>query len=95
MGAISPVIGAECEYKISTQFDDLVEIQVEVFEFKGVKLTFKYTMTDVNTGKIVAVGKTKHCFLNKDNKPIILKKEFPKLAEKLTELAIKKGENTK
>ena len=95
MGAISPVIGVECEYKITTQFDDLVEIQVEVFEFRGVKLTFKYTITDANSGKIVAIGKTKHCFLNKENKPIILKKEFPKLAEKLTEIAIKKGEKTK
>ena len=27
MGAISPVIGVECEYKISTQFDDIVEIK--------------------------------------------------------------------
>ena len=93
MGAISPVIGVECEYKISTQFDDVIEIQVEVFEFKGVKLVFKYTMTDVASGKVVAVGKTKHCFVNRENKPIILKKEFPKLAEKLAELACKKGES--
>ena len=56
MGAISPVSGVECEYKISTQFDDVVEIQVEVFEFKGVKLTFKYTIIDTKTGKVVAVG---------------------------------------
>lgn len=90
MGAISPVIGVECEYKISTTFDDTVEIQVQVFEFKGVKLIFKYTMKDIITGKIVAEGKTKHCFVNKENKPIILKKEFPELAEKLTQLAIKK-----
>ena len=91
MGAISPVIGVECEYKISTQFDDVVEIKVEVLEFRGVKLTFKYTMTDVNSGKIVAVGKTKHCFLNQENKPIILKKEFPELSKKLTELVSKEN----
>ncbi|MBO6233755.1 MAG: acyl-CoA thioesterase [Clostridia bacterium] len=91
MGAISPVIGVECEYKISTQFDDIVEIKVEVLEFRGVKLTFKYTMTDVNSGKIVAVGKTKHCFLNQENKPIILKKEFPELSKKLTELVSKEN----
>ena len=90
LGAVSPVVGVECEYKISTKFDDIVEIQIEVFEFKGVKLVFKYTMTDVETGKIVAIGKTKHCFINTENKPIILKKEFPELAEKLTVLSKEK-----
>ena len=85
-GIISPVIAVECDYKMSTTFGDNIEIQVEIEEFKGVKLVIKYTM--INTNEIVLIGRTKHCFINKDNKPIILKKDFPKFDEKLKSLTI-------
>lgn len=87
-GIISPVIAVECDYKMSTTFGDNIEIQVEIEEFKGVKLVIKYTMKNINTNEIVLIGRTKHCFINKDNKPIILKKDFPKFDEKLKSLTI-------
>ena len=85
-GIISPVIGVECDYKTSTTFDDKVEIEVSVEEFKGVKLILKYTMTNLDTKEIVLIGKTKHCFVDKNNKPIILKKSFPEIDEKLKKI---------
>ena len=85
-GIISPVIGVECNYKISTRFEDYVEIEVKVKEFKGVKLIFEYIMKKVDTEEIVATGLSKHCFVNSGNRPIILKKEFPELDKKLKEL---------
>ena len=86
IGIISPVIYAECNYKIPTTFDDKVEIEIKAEEFKGVKLILKYTMTNVETKEIVLIGKTKHCFVDKNNKPIILKKNFPEIDKKLKEL---------
>lgn len=88
-GIISPVIGIECEYKQTTTFDDEIIIDVKVKEFKGVKLVIEYTMTNAKTGDIVLTGISKHCFLNRDNKPVILKKEFPLFDKKLKELAMK------
>ena len=85
-GIISPVIAVECDYKISTTFGDAIEIEVEIEEFKGVKLIIKYLMRKIETNDIVLVGKTKHCFVNKENKPIILKKEYPEFDKKLKEL---------
>ena len=85
-GIISPVIAVECDYKMTTTFGDSVEIGVEIEEFKGVKLIIKYTMKNANTNEIVLIGRTKHCFVSRDNKPIILKKEFPDLDKKLKEL---------
>lgn len=85
-GIISPVIAVECDYRMSTTFGDNIEIQVEIEEFKGVKLVIKYTMKNANTNEIVLIGRTKHCFLNKDNKPIILKKDFPEFDKRLKEL---------
>lgn len=87
-GIISPVIGVECDYKISTTFDDIVEIKVEVEEFKGVKLIIKYTMFKPDTKEIILTGRTKHCFLDIDNKPIILKKSSPDFDAKLRELVV-------
>ena len=89
-GIISPVIGVECDYKMPTTFDDQVEIKPEVEEFKGAKLIIKYTMKNVKTGELVLIGRTKHCFVNSENKPIILKRSFPELDNKLRELAIEK-----
>lgn len=91
-GIVSPVIGLECEYKTPTKFDELIEIEAKVEEFKGVKLTIKYTMKNIRTGDLVAVGRTKHCFLNSENKPIILKKIFPEFDQTLRELAEKREE---
>ena len=85
-GIISPVIGVECDYKVPTTFDDKIEIDVKVEKFKGVKLILKYTMTNIETKEVVLTGKTKHCFIDKNNKPIVLKKYFPKVDSKLKEL---------
>ena len=87
-GIVSPVIGVECEYKTPTTFDDEVQIKVQVKEFKGVKLVIEYTMTNAKTGDLVLKGKTKHCFVNKEHKPIILKRDFPEFDKKLKEIVL-------
>lgn len=85
-GIISPVIGVEADYKESTTFGDIVEISISVKEFKGVKVVLNYEMKNAKTQNIVLIGKTKHCFVNDESKPIILKKTFPDFDKKLKEL---------
>ncbi len=85
-GIISPVIGVECDYKTATTFDDAVEIDVAVEEYKGVRLILNYTITKADTSELVASGKTKHCFVNAEGRPVILKKTFPALDGVLREL---------
>ena len=86
MGIISPVIGIECDYKASTTFSDEVEIEVKIKEFKGVRLVIEYAMTNLKTEELVANGISKHCFVNTEGKPVILKKSFPEFDKKLKEL---------
>ena len=85
-GIISPVIGIDCDYKMTTTFSDVISIIVSVKEFKGVRLIIEYVMKNVKTGEVVFTGISKHCFTNKEGKPIILKKEFPELDLKFKEL---------
>lgn len=86
MGIISPVIGIECEYKASTTFSDEVDIEVKVKEFKGVRLVIEYIMINTKTKELVANGVSKHCFINTEGKPVILKKSFPEFDQALKEL---------
>ena len=88
-GIVSPVIGVQCNYKTPTTFDDEVEIKARIKEFKGVRLIIEYTMLNAKTGDLVATGETRHCFLNKENKPVVLKKDFPELDKTLKEMIIK------
>lgn len=82
-GIISPVIGIECEYKRSTTFGDELRIHVELIEYKRVKLSVAYTMINVETEEIVFVGKSHHCFLNTEGRPIALSKQYPEYDELL------------
>jgi len=86
-GVISPVIAVNCDYKESTTFNDTVLIDVRVKEFKGVRLTIEYKMINAKSKNTVFIGTSKHCFVGKNNVPIILKKDFPEFDAKLKELA--------
>jgi acyl-CoA thioester hydrolase len=88
-GICSPVTGIEGQYKSPTTFDDIVCVQVEVEEFKGVRLVIRYTMTHKETGALVFTGKSHHCFVNGEGKPVILKKQVPELDRILKELTVK------
>ena len=88
-GIISPVIGVECEYKTPTRFDDNVEIEVKIEEFRGVRLTIRYTMRNMFSGELVMIGRSRHCFVDVNGRPIILDHNFPDFANKLKELQAK------
>ena len=88
-GIASPVTGIEGQYKRPTTFDDTVSVHVEVEEFKGVRLTIRYTMTHQSTGEAVFVGKSHHCFVNHEGKPVILKKQVPELDQLLKDITVK------
>lgn len=77
MGYISPVLHAECEYKKSVKFDDEVKIVVSLQEFGKVKFTLRYDIYNMSEdGVLSAVGTTRHCFLNKDGRPVMMNKEM-------------------
>lgn len=86
-GIISPVIGLECKYQRSTTFDDEVEIEVKVEEFKGVRLIIGYTMQNRATGETVFTGKSMHCFVDANGRPVALRRQFPDFDKVLKELA--------
>ena len=76
LGIISPGISVDGKYKKSTTFGDVVNIDVKIQEFKGVKLKLIYEVTDQN-GVNVFEGHSEHCFLTREGKPMMIRVTYP------------------
>lgn len=87
LGIISPVIQIQCDYKKTTTFPDIIEIQTSIHSYKGTRLQIQYIMKVKD--EIVATGMSQHCFLNENGRPIILKKQFPEFHQTLENLVSK------
>ena len=85
-GVISPVTAIDCRYKASTTFPDEITIAVSVAEYCGVRLKFRYEMTDA-AGKTVFEATSEHCFLDRSGRIVRPERELPKLHECLVSLA--------
>jgi len=85
-GVTIPVLGVNCIYKNYVTFGDTILIKPYVKEYSGVRMTIGYEVTEKETGKTVIVVETKHCFTDKNLKPINLKKYAPHFSEKYENL---------
>ena len=77
MGIISPVLAVNCTYKSMVHFGDVVEIMPKVEKYNGVKLELSYVIRDKETQEIRTYGESRHCFLDREGRPLSLKKACP------------------
>ena len=85
-GILIPVLSVSCQYKHPSRYDDILLINVKVKEYNGIKLIMEYEVTNKETGELVLIGETKHCFTNKELRPVNLKKARLQMHEKMNEL---------
>lgn len=85
-GITIPVLGVNCNYKHHVTFGDILQIKVHIKEYTGVRMTVSYDVIDKKTGSVVIIAETKHCFTNKNLKPINLKKYAPDFSDKFIKL---------
>ena len=81
-----PVLGVNCTYKYHVTFGDTILIKTYAKEYTGVRMTIGYEVTDKKNGNIVLTGETKHCFTDRNLKPINLKNYAPQFHEKFLKL---------
>lgn len=79
MGIIIPVLSVSCQYRSMVRFDDCVTIGVKVVRYSGVKMDLEYAFTNTKTGELTTTGTSSHCFLNREYRPMSLKKDFPEI----------------
>ncbi|MCI8965070.1 MAG: acyl-CoA thioesterase [Clostridia bacterium] len=76
---LSPVLSMKCNYKHSATFNDILEIDVNIKEWNGVRITIEYIVKNKETGKLIANMESSHCFTDMNLKPLNLKKEHKDL----------------
>lgn len=81
-GILSAVTAVRGSYKNGSRFDDVLKIRVFLEDYSGIRMTFRYEMTQED-GRAVFEGESEHCFLNAEGRPLRLKKQRPDLHELL------------
>ena len=85
-GITIPVLGVTCDYKHHVTFGDTISIKTLIKEYNGVRMKVEYDVRDTKTGEIVIQAETRHCFTDKNLKPINLKKRAPQFSKKFEDL---------
>jgi len=73
-GITIPTLEVNCKYKHHVTSGDIITIKPIVTEFNGVRMTLTYDVREEKTGNTVIQAYTKHCFTNRELRPINLKK---------------------
>lgn len=74
LGYTIPTLEVNCQYKNHVTSGDLISIRPIITEYNGVRMTVSYEVKENKTGKEVIKAWTKHCFTNKELRPINMKK---------------------
>ena len=80
-GVVSPVISITCNYKHSTTFKDLIDIQVWVSKLGDLRFEFSYEMRVGD--KLVCTAQSVHCFME-NNRPVIIERRLPVLYQAIS-----------
>lgn len=88
IGAISPVVNVDVNYKKPTTFNDTLTIKTYISEYSGVKFIFKYEMSN-QKGELVCIAQSVHVFVTKENKVVFVDKWNPELDKAIKELVVK------
>ena len=78
-GILSPVLSVEADYLRMVHFGDTVTIETHIQSYNGIKLTVAYEVIGDKTGMVHCRGTSKHCFINRDGRPLSLKQACPEI----------------
>lgn len=81
-GVLIPVLGVEVKYMKAIHFGDTIVIQEWIEKFSPVKFSVIYEIRNKETGILHATAHSDHCFVDKNLKPIRLRKDYPEIYEK-------------
>lgn len=87
MGIMLPLTETHCKYLYGLTYEDEALITCEIEKLTVARIEFVYEVYKLPEMKKVSVGRTKHGFTDTNLRPINLKKAFPEVWEKLSELA--------
>lgn len=84
MGIIIPVLSVECRYRQPVRYDETVRIHMSITKFNGVKMRAVYEVRDEKTNELRAEGASEHGFVDRDFKPVRMKRDYPEVYDMLS-----------
>jgi acyl-CoA thioester hydrolase len=81
------VTKAFCQYKSPARYDDVVRVVTSIASLQEVRILFKYELFRKNSNELLAIGETEHAFVNRQGRPVVLKKHNPFFWKRLQEAA--------
>ena len=91
-GYTIPTLEVDCKYRYHVTSGDMIEIKPIVTEYNGVRMTVTYEVINKKTGQNVIEAYTKHCFTNRELRPVNMKKNDSQIHE-LFENLLQKSKN--
>ena len=74
IGYTIPTLEVNCKYLNPVTSGDVISIRPYISEYNGVRMTISYEVINTKTNNEVIKAITKHCFTNKELKPVNMKK---------------------
>jgi len=80
-GVLFPVIRAELDYIQPARYDDEIQVRTALGFLKGARLELKYEVVRMDEAceTLLARGKTIHAFVNREMKPVNLRRAVPEM----------------
>ena len=60
-----------------SRFGETVRIEATITQYNGVRMTLHYNVFDKATGELRCTGDSRHCFINSDGHPAVLRRCWP------------------
>ncbi len=84
-GVVLVALGVECEFRKVVRAEDVVRVTAELLDLTRTRMSIEYRVTD-GVGEMVATGRTRHAFVDKQQYPINVAKKSPELWSILTRM---------
>lgn len=80
-GILLPVREAQCRYRISARYDDLILTRAGISEWGRASLRFVYELWSEDKTRLLAQGMTQHALVNHEGRPVPVPEWFRGLCE--------------
>ncbi len=68
-GLLLPVVEAQCSYRASARYDELLDVKVWVAVLRRASLTFHYEVRREGSEEILTTGQTTHACITREGRP--------------------------
>ncbi|MBQ3599794.1 MAG: acyl-CoA thioesterase [Lachnospiraceae bacterium] len=85
-GLVVPVLSVDVQYRKPVRFGETVRIREWMTKFTQLKFEITYEVTSFETGELLVIGKTGHCFVDEQMNPVRLKRDYKEIYDKFNEI---------